>query len=123
VGADRDDRDGDRDTDGRERDPQPHRGLGVAPAGGQPALGEDHRQSSEADGVGDLGVLELDADAGLSQGDAHHQVDQQARQAGAAREPDREDRGEGDGRAHQQEHVELVEVEAHVTSGAWGGGF
>ena len=79
----------------------------------QTALGQDHRQRREAQGVRQLGVLEVDPEPGLAERDPHQQVDQQAGQPGPRRDPDGEDREEGDRGAHQQEAVELVDVEGH----------
>src|SRR5262249_5592104 len=61
----------------------------------------------------ELGVLEADPDAVLAQGDAHQQVEQQARQAGSRAEAYGEDREQGDPGADQHERVELVDVEGH----------
>ena len=54
--------------------------------------------ASEAQGVGELGVLERDPEHRLAEQHAHQQVDQQAGQARPGREPDRQDRQEGDRR-------------------------
>ena len=101
-----------RHADGGQRDPEPHRRAHLAPLGGQAALGQDHRQGGEAEGLGDFGVLELDADPGLAERDAHQQVDEQAGQPSPRGDPDGEDRQDRDRRAHQQEEVELMDVEA-----------
>ena len=44
---------------------------------------------------------------------AHQQVDEQARQAGAGRDPHRQDREQGDQGSQQQDGVELVGIERH----------
>src|SRR5690349_25173759 len=61
--------------------------------------------------MGELGVLEADAEALLAEGDAHQEVDQQAGQSGARRDPHREDRKQRDRSPHEHEAVELVDVE------------
>ncbi len=113
VRADGHHRHRDGDADGGQGEADPHRGPEVAPAGGQSTFGQDDRQRREAQRLGDLRVLELDADELLAQQDAHQQVDQQAGQTGPRGDPHGEDRQDGDGRAHQQEQVELVDVEGH----------
>ena len=100
-------------ADGRQGEADPHRRPEVAPRGGQTALGQDDRQRREAQGLGHGGVLELDADERLAEHHAHQQVDQQAGQARPRGDPDGEDRQDRDGRTHQQEQVELVDVEGH----------
>ena len=52
--------DADRDADGRQGEPRPDRPPDVAPAGGQTALGQDDDQGGDAEGLGELEVLELD---------------------------------------------------------------
>ncbi len=100
-------------AEGRQGDPEPHRRADLRPGGGETALGEDHRERREAERVRELGVLEVDPEAGLAEGDAHQEVDQQARQARARGHPDGQDREQGDRGTDQHERVELMDVEGH----------
>ena len=113
VRADRHHRHRHGHADGGQGEADPHRGPEVAPRGGQTALGQDDRQRREAQCLGDGRVLELDADELLAEHHAHQQVDQQAGQARPRGDPHGEDRQDRDGRTHQQEQVELVDVEGH----------
>ena len=58
------------------------------PAGGQPALGQDQHQGGVAEDCGELGVVELDAEAALAEHQAEPEVEQQRGQAGADGQPD-----------------------------------
>ncbi len=118
VGADRDDADRDRHPDRRERQAEPDRAPGLPPVRGEATFGQDDREGAESECVRDLGVLEGDTDQGLPEHHADEQVDEKAREPGAGGDAHREHRDEGDGRPHQQERVELMDVETHVTSAA-----
>ena len=62
--------------------------------------------------MGELGVLEPQAPRpALAQQHAHQQVDEQAGQAHADREPHRQDREQKHSGADQQDLVELMDVE------------
>ncbi len=63
--------------------------------------------------MGQLGVLEGDAQPRLTEGDTHEEVQQQAGETGDGGDPHREDGQQGDGGAHQQKGVELVDIEGH----------
>ena len=122
VRADRDHGDADRDAERRERDPEPHRRPDLRPLGGETTFGEDQHERREAQRVRDVGVLEVDAEPGLAEQHAHQQVDQQAGETGAHREPDRQDRDQHHGGADQQDRVHLMRVEAHGHLGVVRGG-
>ena len=76
-------------------------------------FGQDHHQRAEAERVRELGVLELQAEPGLAEQHAHQQVDEQAGQPHADRQPDRQDREQEHSGADQQNLVELMDVECH----------
>ncbi len=89
---------------------RPHLG----PAGRQTALGQDQRQRPEAERVGELGVLEVDPDAALAEGDAHAA----GRAAGSAGRRATDTRTARMASSvtpapDQEERVELVDVEGH----------
>jgi hypothetical protein len=64
--------------------------------------------------VGELGLLELQAARpALPQQHADQQVDEQAGQAHADREPHRQDREQKHSGADQEDLVELMDVECH----------
>ena len=87
VGADRDDRDGHRHAEGRQRQPQPDARAHLPPVGGETTLGQDDRQRAEAQRVRELRVVERDRErSALAEQDADEQVDEQRR---AARRPPR----------------------------------
>ena len=67
---DRDDQDTHHHPGGGQGQRGRSRGAGVRPAGGQPALGQDQHQRAEPQHLGQPGVVEPDADAGLTQGQA-----------------------------------------------------
>ena len=70
----------DPDADGGQRDTQPHHRPDVRPGRGQSTFGQDQDQRGEAERVRQLGVVEAQPDAGLTEGNAHQQVDEQAGQ-------------------------------------------
>jgi len=120
VRADRHHRHADRDTERGQRDTQSDRRPDLVPLRGQTTFGQDHHQGGEAEGVRHVGVLELDAQAGLAEQHAHQQVDQQAGKSGPHRDPHGQDRHEHDDSAQQQNRVQLMRVEAHGHLGVSG---
>ena len=104
----RDDRDADADADRRERErerqPRPDR----LPAGGDAALGQDDHQRGDADRLRELEVVERDQ-ARAAERRADAEVEQQAGQSGAGRQPDRDDRDDQDRSTDEQGDVQLVD--------------
>src|SRR5690606_14646522 len=94
--------------EGGERDGGAHHGPQGAPPHGETALGNDDHECREPQHPGDLVVLELDPEAGLADGDAQRQVDQQDGQAEPLRQPQRPDRDQEHQGAEQQREVEVL---------------
>ena len=94
--------DADPDADGGQGDPRPDRPPHVRPPGGQPTLGQDDDQRGDAEVLGELGVLELDAEAALPQREAQRQVQQEAGQPEPVGHPERHGRDEHDDRPDRQ---------------------
>ncbi len=109
---------GDGDADGHaqrgERHGEPDRGPDHLPAGGQPVLGEDDRQRHQAEGLGEFGVVEPDAESSLTQRQPESQVQQEDRQPGAGGHPRRGHRHQQDRGARERCDVQLTH--RHVRS-------
>ena len=112
----------DPDADGRQRDTEPHHRPDVGPGRGQSTFGQDQDQRGEAERVGKLGVVEAQPEAGLTERDAHQQVDEQAGQPEAHADAHGQDREEQHSRPDQENLVECLDVECHrVGTSAMGG--
>jgi hypothetical protein len=111
VDGDTDHHDAHHHADRGQRRGQTQHRAQRAPPGGQAALRDDHDERAEAEGPGQVGVVEPDAEAGLPDDHADRQVDQEAGHAQAGGQPDRPDRHQQHRGADQQRTVQPA---AHV---------
>jgi hypothetical protein len=79
--------DADHNAQSGQCDAQPQRRPHLRPARGEAALGQDQDQGGEPERLGERGVVEPDAEAGLADRDADSQVEQQRRETEADRHP------------------------------------
>jgi hypothetical protein len=99
----------DAHADGGEHRGRRHRPADLLPLGVQAAFGQDQHQGGVAQHLGELGIVELHAEAVLPDDDADAQIEQEAGQSAAGGQPDRRHGDEQDERTDQKELVEVVD--------------
>ena len=114
VRAGRDHADADDDPHGGQRDRRGGGPPGVLPVGGEAAFRQDQHQRDKPERLGQVRVVEPDAEAALAERQAESEEDEECGQAGAVRQPGRHDGREHRGRADQQ--VESEGARCHTFS-------
>ena len=92
--------------------------LDVGPRRRQAALGQDEHEGGVAEHAGDRRVVELDAGAGVAEGQADPEVDEQRRQARPDRQAHRRDGHEEHERPDEEHARQVVEVHGRRRDGS-----